>query len=74
VSPPPEATAATTLLSELDLHVLEANPRGYETRHKKGKPLPRGPLIKAMVAQSKHKIGLVGPDYVGITTVLRKLE
>ena len=74
-SHPPEYSAAQQLLQSLPIHVEEGtNPRGYATRHKKGKPLPKGKLIKDMVARCSHKIGVVGPDFVGITTLLQRLR
>jgi hypothetical protein len=66
--------AAEGFLAALEAHVEETNSRGYAARHKKGKPLPKKALMRAMVAQSQHKIGVVGPDFVGVTTVLQKLQ
>ncbi len=66
-APPPHAPPTP-------LHVEEGNPRGYATKHKKGKPLPRGKLVKDMVARSAYKIGVVGPDFIGVTTLLQGLQ
>ncbi len=56
------------------LHVEEGNPQGYATRHKKGNPLPKCKLVRDMVARSAFCIGVVGPDFVGITTLLQGLQ
>ena len=42
-----------------------------EGRPKKGKPLPRGKLQQLLRDTAGFKIVLTGPDYVGVTTVLR---
>jgi hypothetical protein len=44
------------------------------TRPKKGKPLPKGKLVQLLKDTKGWNIVLAGPDFVGISTVLRELE
>ncbi len=46
------------------------NSRGYGTPRRKGKPLSKQLVRKELLASSHTKIALVGPDYVGCTTIL----
>lgn len=48
--------------------------RGYARRPKKGKPIPRGPLRARIQRTCGVVVAIVGPDYVGVTTLLRLLE
>lgn len=48
--------------------------RGYARRPKKGKPIPKGPLRARIQGTCGVVVAIVGPDYVGITTLLRLLE
>jgi hypothetical protein len=44
------------------------------TRPKKGKPLPRGKLVQLLKDTKGWNIVLGGPDFVGVSTLLRELE
>ena len=43
-------------------------------RPKKGKPLPKGKLVQLLKDTKGWNIVLAGPDFVGISTLLRELE
>ena len=43
-------------------------------RPKKGKPLPKGKLVYLLKDTKGWNIVLAGPDFVGISTLLRELE
>ena len=43
-------------------------------RPKKGKPLPKGQLIQLLKDTRGWNIVLAGPDFIGISTLLRELE
>ena len=49
------------------------NVRGYGAPRRKGKPLSKQLVRRELLATSNTKIALVGPDYVGCTTVLQLL-
>ena len=51
-------------------HVEDTN----TTRPKKGKPLPKGKLVQLLKDTRGWNIVLAGPDFVGVSTVLRELE
>ena len=44
------------------------------TRPKKGKPLPKGKLVQLIEDTKGWNIVLAGPDFVGVSTILRELE
>jgi hypothetical protein len=46
----------------------------HTTRPKKGKPLPKGKLIQLLKDTRGWNIVLAGPDFIGISTLLRELE
>ena len=68
-------SAATTTTSTTP-HATTTTPadRGYARRPKKGKPIPKGPLRARIRRTCGVVVALVGPDYVGVTTLLRLLE
>ncbi len=43
-------------------------------RPKKGKPLPKGKLVQLLKDTRGWNIVLAGPDFIGISTLLRELE
>lgn len=43
-------------------------------RPKKGKPLPKGKLVQLLKDTKGWNIVLAGPDFVGISTLMRELE
>ena len=43
-------------------------------RPKKGKPLPKGQLIQLLKDTRGWNIVFAGPDFIGISTLLRELE
>ena len=47
---------------------------GEEGRPKKGKPLPKGKLQQLLRDTAGFKIVVTGPDYIGVSTLLRGLE
>ena len=59
-----EPSQECTLNAEQALVVGEGRPQ-------KGKPLPKGKLQQLLRDTAGFKIVLTGPDYVGVTTVLR---
>ena len=65
------ATEALTHICSVDATPAD---RGYSKRPKKGKPIPKGPLQRRIQATCGSIIALVGPDFVGLTTTLRRLE
>jgi hypothetical protein len=46
----------------------------HNVRPKKGKPLPKGKLIQLLKDTRGWNIVLAGPDFIGISTLLRELE
>ena len=46
----------------------------HTVRPKKGKPLPKGKLIQLLKDTRGWNIVLAGPDFIGISTLLRELE
>ncbi len=50
------------------------NDRGYKPRPKKGKPIDKAPVLRQHLEASSDKIVVTGPDYIGVTTLLRNLE
>jgi len=46
----------------------------HTPRPKKGKPLPKGKLVQLLKDTKGWNIVLAGPDFVGISTLLRELE
>lgn len=69
----PEARAAVEqlVLMEPPIEALEVNARGYGPRKKKGKPISKQGVVDHMIATSGHRIGIVGPDFIGVSTVLQ---
>lgn len=69
----PEAKAAVEqlVLIEPPIEALEVNERGYGPRKKKGKPISKQGVVDHMIATSGHRIGIVGPDFIGVSTVLQ---
>jgi hypothetical protein len=47
---------------------------GGPTRPKKGKPLSKGKLVQLMKDTRGWNIVVAGPDFVGVSTLLRELE
>ena len=60
----PYTTATTTTAAD----------RGYHQKPKKGKPIPKGPLRARIQRTCGVVVAVVGPDFIGITTLLRLLE
>lgn len=59
------------------IHVAETSgpqERGYKPRKKRGKPIDKRPTKLNFMVNSKTKIALVGPDFVGCSTVLQVLQ
>jgi hypothetical protein len=56
-----------------DLGLSYAEPL-HNVRPKKGKPLPKGKLIQLLKDTRGWNIVLAGPDFIGISTLLRELE
>jgi hypothetical protein len=46
----------------------------HNAQPKKGKPLPKGKLIQLLKDTRGWNIVLAGPDFIGISTLLRELE
>jgi hypothetical protein len=47
---------------------------GHVRRPKKGKPLPKDKLVQLLKDTRGWTIVLAGPDFIGISTLLRELE
>ena len=63
--------ASTTFSPAPWVHVHEG---AYPKRPKKGKKWPTASLRKRMVDTCSTRVAVVGPDFVGCTTLLRGLE
>ncbi len=55
-------------------YVCDSTDRGYKPKPKKGKPIDRSPVLRQHLEASRDKIIVTGPDFIGVTTLLRNLE
>ncbi len=71
-----EAILAAEALEDLPAPIAActAEERGYKPRPKKGRPIDKGPVLRQHLQECSDKIVVCGPDYIGVTTLLRGLE